>query len=222
MKRTVPAGVAVFFPLVATILLLLVGCREDKGILPYEGDEQPGQPVTYFPLSVDYEARYRVLNEVGDSVGTTRFAVISTFDAQGFSGYIAIDSTSQWIATLWIFTHGDTVFSLTPGWPFHERQPIVRNHDQTDLSRHLLSVGDPGSPYRYSIFFHQLPETETIELSWGEIYPDCGRTQRIAVYEHSGDTVSLGFEYFAPDVGRVRSTFREHVESEESVRELMR
>jgi len=220
MPKTLMRCTVVLLFLMTVTLPVFLGCGKES-TRPGNGDDQLGRPVTYFPLYVGYEARYHLLTAVGGSLGTTRFTVIAVRDTADFSGYIAVDSTPAGMDTFWVIPRADTVFQLAAGYAFSQRQPIVRNHDRTEISWPLYSVGALESPNRYTVIFHQLPETETVVLTRGGIFFDCGRTDLIAVYAQSGDTTLLGSEYFAPDIGRVFSSFRPFVESKQFVRELM-
>ncbi len=190
--------------------------------------DEPGEAVQYFPLNVGFDAQYKLSNAIGEEIGTTRFAIVDEFTDGELSGFVAVDSIPQWLSptnwldTLWIITSGDTVFYLEPGQLYQQRQPLVRNRTFTYWAWPLYSVGSPGTSGRYTVFFHQRAETETVVLTTGDIFTDCGRTDRLAVYELSGDTVVLGSEYFAPDIGRVLSSFRPFVESAIYYRELIR
>jgi len=205
----------------ATLFLSLAGCGKEKVTRPKD-DGDSGQAASYFPLYVGYQARYRVLHSAYDSIGTTRFAVVNTFTTPQFSGFVAVDSSFEGIDTLWLTTNVDTVFSLAPRLSYAQRQPIVRNHDNSDFSWPLYTVGTPGSVDRYTVIFHQRPQTETVYSPRGNVYARCGRSDLLAVYEQSGDTVVLGTEYFAPDIGRVLSTFRPFVQSTQYTRDLIR
>lgn len=203
------------------------GCGKDSTISGPD-DGEPGQPVHYFDLYVGFDAHYRLFNNAGDSIGTTRLSIIDQFVAADFSGYIAVDSIPRWLDTLnyldtfWLVSSGDTIFQLDAGYSYRQRQPLVRNRTESDWSWPLYIVGSPGTDNRYTVFFHQRPETETAILTTGEIYTNAGRTDLLAVYELSGDTVILGTEYFAPNVGRILSSFRPFVQSQIYYRELIR
>jgi hypothetical protein len=207
--------------------IALTGCGTES-TAPVDGNGETGQPVNYLSPEVGYEQYYRLFDHNLLPAGTSRFAIIDQFVTADRSGYIAVDSMPRWIDTLnWVDTFriiavADTVFELVREDESEERWPLVRNHTQTDFSRHLYSVGDLGSSARYHVFFRQLPETETVVLTSGDIFVDCGRIDRLAVYELTGDTVHLGSEYFAPNIGRVLSTTRLYVESAVYYRELIR
>jgi hypothetical protein len=221
---TISRYVAIF---IAGLMIVLAGCgTESTG--PGPGNGEDGHAVEYFNPYIGFENFYRIFGHNGDSLGISRFAIIDQFVAADFSGYVAVDSIPRWMDTLnwmdtfWIAPGADTVFQLARGAAYQERRPIVRNHTQTDLVWHLYSVGSPGTSGRYSVYFHQRPETETVVLTTGDIFTDCGRTDLLAVYEQSGDTALLGSEYFAPNIGKVLSSTRPFVESEIYYRELIR
>jgi|GEM_PF-2835457 len=216
-----------FVRLVVVLSVALAGCgTESTGPGPEDGE--PGEAVTYFDLQIGSEARYRIFDSQGDSVGTSRLTIIDQFVASGFSGYVALDSIPRWMDTLnymdtfWIVADADTVFQLNVGDAYSQRQPIVRNRTETDWSWSLYVVGSPSSSGRYTVVFHQRPETETVILTRGGILMNCGRTDLLAIYELSRDTVLLGSEYFAPNIGRVLSSFRPFVQSSVFYRELIR
>lgn len=221
---TIVRGLTVFL---FGLTMALSGCgTESTGTGP--GNGEPGRAVNYFDLEVGFEAYFRIYDHNLLPVGTTRFAIIDQFFTADFSGYVAVDSiprwmdTLNWVDTFWIVPSADTVYQLKQRYAYQQRQPVVRNHTQTDWSRPLYTVGSFGSSQRYTVMFHQRPEAETVILTSGDAFIDCGRTDLLAIYEQSGDTVLLGTEYFAPDVGRILSSFRPFVESAIYYRELIR
>lgn len=215
------------------VLALLIVCVAPGGCgtestVSGPDDGEPGQAVHYVDLSVGFDTHYRLYDHAGDSIGTTRLKIIDRFYAADFSGFVAVDSIPRWLDTLnyldtfWLVSSGDTIFQLDDGYSYQQRQPVVRNHTETDLSWSLYAVGSPGTTGRYNVVFHQRPETETVVLPVGGIYTNCGRTDLLAIYELSADTVILGTEYFAPNVGRILSSFRPFVQSQIYYRELIR
>ncbi len=222
MSRTIIRnGVVLLFLMTATMPVFF-GCgKEETSVGPDPSDL--GGPVDYFIPSVGFEARFRVYSAVGESIGTSHLKIISTFNATDYSGYVAIDSVFEDIDTFWIITSADTVFRITPGYSYANRRPIVCNHTKTDLYWPLYTVGEVGSADRYTVFFHQLPESETVVATHGAAYLYCGRTDWLAIYDQSGDTVKLGSEFFGPTVNHawILSYTRPFVHYETYYRELM-
>jgi len=116
-------GIVLLFLMTAT-LPVFFGCgKEETGVGPDGSDLS--RPVDYFVPSIGLAARFCVYSAAAESIGTSRFAIISTFTATDFSGYVAIDSVFEGIDTFWIVTNADTVFRLTPGYSYANRWPIV-------------------------------------------------------------------------------------------------
>ncbi|MFC1475836.1 hypothetical protein ACFLQW_02400 [Candidatus Zixiibacteriota bacterium] len=216
-----------FALLLAGLAIALSGCGSDSTSAG-PGNGETGRAVDYFNLEVGFEAYYRLYDHNMLPAGTSRFAIIDQFVTADLSGYVAVDSVPRyieypyWVDTFWIVSTADTVFSLVRGRDYQDCQPIVRNRTQTDYSRHLYSKGNFGSSSRYNIFFHQVPEADTVILSSIDIFTNCGRTDRLAVFELTGDTVSLGSEYFAPNIGKVLTSTRLDLDWPVYYKELIR
>lgn len=219
----------VFLRRAGTVLFLImlscfyIGCGNDS-TGPGPDDGNGSLAADYFVPATGYNAYFKLTDSVGDSIGVTRFHIPGTFlDTTGLAGFLAVDSTFQGVDTFWLVTTADTVFRLERGDRYAQRRPVVRNHTQTDFSWPLYSVGTFGMPDYYTVFFHQLPDAEMVQLTTGRAYFSCGRTDLLAVYQQSGDTISLGSEYFGPTIGRgwVLNFTRPFVESEIFYRELI-
>ncbi len=202
-------------------LPVFVGCgTEDTGLGP--DPDGPGSPVDYFVPAVGFADRFTVLASSGESLGVASLRIVDTFSAEDFSGFVAIDSFFTIVDTFWLVTAGDTVFQLEEHASYAQRQPVVRNRTESELTWSLYSVGDFGSAERYTVILIQQPKAEMV-VNRFHVYTACGRTDLVAVYDQSGDTVLLGSEYFSPTIthGRVLSYTKPFVESERFYRELI-
>lgn len=219
MRRPSIRLAAVLVCITCAVLPVFIGCSDDSKSTGPNPDT--GGPVDYFSLSVGDHALFCVFTAAGESLGVASYRVINTFAAESFSGYVTVDSTLESVDTLWTFESADTVFQMWPGSAYNQRQPVVRNFSKTEFSWPLYVVGEAGSPNRYTVVFYQRPETETIVTTRGQIFTNCARTDLVAEYEQSGQTVSLGSAYYAPNVGLILTSFRPFVQSEVLFREIM-
>jgi len=219
MRRPSFQLAAVLVIILSAVLPVFIGCSDDsKSTGP---DPDTGSPVNYFSLSVGDQALFCVYTTAGESLGIASYRVINTFAIDSYSGYVTVDSTLESVDTLWMFESADTVFQMWPGSAYSQRQPVVRNFSKTELSWALYVVGEAGSPNRYTVVFYQRPEPETIVTTRGHIYTNCARTDLVAEFEQSGQTVSLGSAYYAPNVGLILTSFRPFVQSEVLFREII-
>ncbi len=223
-----PRWIRSLVPLVLLALLLAAGCGTEETISGSDNGDA-GEPITYFPLSLTYSQLFRTFDIHGDSLGISRYAVSGSFVGPNFTAFEAIDSVPQElfpdtissVTELWLIESGDTIFQLTPGFSYANRRPLVINHSNTSASWAWYTVGNLGSEDRYSVVWHQRPETYTIGFTTGQIYESLARVDLLAIYELSGDTVALGTRYFKPDVGLIWNSFRPFVNSETFFREAI-
>lgn len=108
----------------AIAMVLFAGCGKEI-TKPKDGGGEGGQAAAYFPLYVGNDTHYRLLHPAYDSIGTTSFAIISTFTTPTFTGLVAVDSSLEGIDTLWLTVHADTVFSLPPRANYANRRPKI-------------------------------------------------------------------------------------------------